>query len=89
MGLRCGLISNERRAVPDAACDRMLIASKCEFSDVAKPVVDTLCKLRPDLLQFPVSAFSGLRLFSVQHRFETARWMEKGNWNFVEAALQG
>jgi omega-6 fatty acid desaturase (delta-12 desaturase) len=36
-----------------------------------------------------VASILGIALFSVQHRFETAHWMEKGNWNFVEAALEG
>ncbi len=36
-----------------------------------------------------VASILGIALFSLQHRFETARWTEKGNWNFVEAALEG
>ncbi len=44
------------------------------------------------LVHLPVMAVAsilGVGLFSLQHRFETARWMEKGNWSFVEAALHG
>jgi omega-6 fatty acid desaturase (delta-12 desaturase) len=44
------------------------------------------------LVHLPVMAVAsilGVGLFSLQHRFETARWMEKRNWSFVEAALHG
>ena len=36
-----------------------------------------------------VSSIVGVWLFSLQHRFETARWTTKDQWNFVEAALSG
>ncbi len=36
-----------------------------------------------------VSSILGVWLFSLQHRFETARWTTKGEWDFVEAALDG
>jgi omega-6 fatty acid desaturase (delta-12 desaturase) len=36
-----------------------------------------------------VASILGIGLFSLQHRFETARWMENANWSFVEAALHG
>ena len=36
-----------------------------------------------------VASILGVWLFSVQHRFETARWTAKGEWNFVGAALEG
>jgi omega-6 fatty acid desaturase (delta-12 desaturase) len=44
------------------------------------------------LLHLPamiVASILGVWLFSLQHRFETARWTAKGDWSFVEAALQG
>jgi omega-6 fatty acid desaturase (delta-12 desaturase) len=44
------------------------------------------------LVQLPIvvlSSIVGVWLFSVQHRFETARWMRRTDWNFVDAALQG
>jgi omega-6 fatty acid desaturase (delta-12 desaturase) len=31
----------------------------------------------------------GVWLFSLQHRFETARWTARGNWDPVEAAMAG
>ncbi len=36
-----------------------------------------------------VASILGVWLFSLQHRFETAHWTEKGEWTFVEAALDG
>ena len=36
-----------------------------------------------------VASILGVWLFSLQHRFETARWTVKGEWSFVEAALEG
>jgi acyl-lipid omega-6 desaturase (Delta-12 desaturase) len=36
-----------------------------------------------------VASILGIGLFSLQHRFETARWMDKGTWNVLEAALHG
>lgn len=36
-----------------------------------------------------VASILGVWLFSVQHRFETARWTAKNDWSFVDAALQG
>ena len=36
-----------------------------------------------------VSSIVGVWLFSLQHRFETARWTTKDQWNFVDAALSG
>lgn len=36
-----------------------------------------------------VASILGIGLFSLQHRFETARWMDKGVWNVLDTALQG
>ncbi len=36
-----------------------------------------------------VASIAGVWLFSVQRRFETARWTAKGDWSFADAALQG
>jgi acyl-lipid omega-6 desaturase (Delta-12 desaturase) len=36
-----------------------------------------------------VSSILGVWLFSLQHRFETSRWLGHGEWSFVEAALEG
>lgn len=36
-----------------------------------------------------VASILGVWLFSLQHRFETARWTVKSQWDFVEAALGG
>jgi omega-6 fatty acid desaturase (delta-12 desaturase) len=36
-----------------------------------------------------VASILGVWLFSLQHRFETARWTVKGKWSFVDAALEG
>ena len=36
-----------------------------------------------------VSSILGVWLFSLQHRFETARWTPRSDWNFVDAALDG
>ena len=36
-----------------------------------------------------VASILGVWLFSLQHRFETARWTAKSEWSFVEAALDG
>jgi acyl-lipid omega-6 desaturase (Delta-12 desaturase) len=44
------------------------------------------------MVQLPVVVMTtivGVWLFSVQHRFEDARWLRKGEWNFVDAALKG
>lgn len=36
-----------------------------------------------------VGSILGVWLFSLQHRFETARWTTKAEWNYIEAALAG
>ena len=36
-----------------------------------------------------VASILGVWLFSLQHRFETARWTAEGDWSFVDAALDG
>jgi omega-6 fatty acid desaturase (delta-12 desaturase) len=36
-----------------------------------------------------VASIVGVWLFTLQHRFETARWMTNEDWNFVDAALHG
>jgi len=36
-----------------------------------------------------VASILGVWLFSLQHRFETARWTARDDWNFVAAALDG
>lgn len=36
-----------------------------------------------------VASILGVWLFSLQHRFETAHWTTRQNWNFVDAALSG
>jgi len=36
-----------------------------------------------------VASILGVWLFSLQHRFETSRWLNHGDWSFVEAALEG
>jgi len=44
------------------------------------------------LIHVPVIAVSsvlGVWLFSVQHRFETAHWSPRSDWQFVDAALSG
>lgn len=44
------------------------------------------------MVELPVillSSIVGVWLFSVQHRFEDARWMRRGDWNFADAALKG
>jgi len=44
------------------------------------------------LVQLPIVAITtiaGVWLFSVQHRFETARWLRADQWNFQLAALSG
>ena len=44
------------------------------------------------MVQLPIvvlSSITGIWLFSVQHRFEDALWMRRGDWNFVDAALKG
>lgn len=44
------------------------------------------------LVQLPIIAITtiaGVWLFSVQHRFETARWLRAREWNFQLAALSG
>ena len=44
------------------------------------------------LVQLPIVVFSsiiGVWLFSVQHRFDGARWMRRDEWNFTDAALEG
>lgn len=44
------------------------------------------------LVQLPIvviTTIAGVWLFSVQHRFETARWLRAGEWTFHLAALSG
>ena len=44
------------------------------------------------MVQLPVvllSSIVGVWLFSVQHRFETARWMRQADWSYADAALKG
>lgn len=44
------------------------------------------------LVHLPVIAITticGVWLFSVQHRFDTARWLRQGDWSFHEASLLG
>ena len=44
------------------------------------------------MVQLPiviVTTIVGVWLFSVQHRFEDARWLRQGDWNFADAALEG
>jgi omega-6 fatty acid desaturase (delta-12 desaturase) len=44
------------------------------------------------MVQLPiivVTTIVGVWLFSVQHRFETARWLRQQEWNFAEAAMRG
>lgn len=44
------------------------------------------------LVQLPIvilSSIIGVWLFSVQHRFDGARWMRRDEWNFTDAALEG
>ncbi len=44
------------------------------------------------LVQLPITFVTtvlGVWLFSVQHRFDEARWLRKDEWNFADAALQG
>lgn len=44
------------------------------------------------MVQIPIVIFTsivGVWLFSVQHRFENARWMRRNEWNFADAALEG
>ena len=44
------------------------------------------------LIHLPIVAVTtivGVWLFSVQHRFDDARWRRRDAWNFAEAALQG
>lgn len=36
-----------------------------------------------------VASILGVWLFSLQHRFETARWTAKGEWDYVDASLRG
>ncbi len=36
-----------------------------------------------------VTTVIGVWLFSVQHRFEDARWLHRDEWNFMDAALLG
>lgn len=36
-----------------------------------------------------LSSIIGFWLFSVQHRFETARWMRKPDWTYMDAAMSG
>jgi omega-6 fatty acid desaturase (delta-12 desaturase) len=43
-------------------------------------------------VQLSVMLFSsivGFWLFSIQHRFENTRWMRRGEWTFIDAALSG
>ena len=44
------------------------------------------------MVQLPVVTITtivGFWLFSIQHRFEAARWLRAGEWNFHLAALTG
>jgi omega-6 fatty acid desaturase (delta-12 desaturase) len=44
------------------------------------------------MVQLPivfVTTVVGVWLFSVQHRFEDARWLRRNDWNFIDAALGG
>lgn len=44
------------------------------------------------MVQLPIvtiTTIAGVWLFSVQHRFEKARWLRAGEWNFHLAALTG
>jgi omega-6 fatty acid desaturase (delta-12 desaturase) len=43
------------------------------------------------LIHLPIMVVASIAvwLFSVQHRFEAARWTAKGDWSFADAALQG
>lgn len=44
------------------------------------------------MVQLPIvviTTITGVWLFSVQHRFETARWLRAGEWNFQLAAMAG
>lgn len=44
------------------------------------------------MVQLPivfVTTVVGVWLFSVQHRFEDARWLRRNEWNFIDAALGG
>ena len=44
------------------------------------------------LVQLPVTAVSsilGVWLFTLQHRFDTAKWTHRGSWRYVDAALDG
>jgi omega-6 fatty acid desaturase (delta-12 desaturase) len=44
------------------------------------------------LVQLPIMVIAsiiGVALFSVQHRFETALWQRRTDWNFQAAALEG
>jgi len=44
------------------------------------------------MVQLPIvigSSIVGVWLFSVQHRFEDARWLNQSEWNFADAALKG
>jgi omega-6 fatty acid desaturase (delta-12 desaturase) len=36
-----------------------------------------------------VASILGVWLFSLQHRFETARWSAEGDWSFIRASLDG
>lgn len=36
-----------------------------------------------------LSSMIGFWLFSVQHRFETARWMRRTDWTYMDAAMSG
>jgi omega-6 fatty acid desaturase (delta-12 desaturase) len=44
------------------------------------------------MVQIPIitiTTVAGVWLFSVQHRFETAHWLRKPEWNFQAAAMKG
>jgi omega-6 fatty acid desaturase (delta-12 desaturase) len=41
------------------------------------------------LLPFYIAAMVGVWLFYVQHQFEDAYWASHGEWNYLDAALQG
>jgi omega-6 fatty acid desaturase (delta-12 desaturase) len=47
---------------------------------------------RAALVQLPtmvVASITGMWIFSVQHRFEDARWFRSDTWNSIDAALHG
>lgn len=58
----------------------------------ATVLVLTLGAERVALVQLPtmvVASIAGMWIFSVQHRFEDARWFRSDTWNSIDAALHG